>query len=151
VTAPDVPLANRIVEVIAELSEPDQYVRGRYRYASGCVALQAATAGEFGALRQLAELREDVEDWDGAQTLYQQAADAGDTDVLFPLAYLRERAGDLEGAETLYRQCADAGKTLALTGLANLQQQAGNGAGAELLRRYGLNPDGTPAAPWPTP
>ncbi|GAA1963537.1 hypothetical protein [Catenulispora subtropica] len=71
---------------------------------------------------------------------------------------MRVQAGDLDGAEAVYRQATDAGSKgiviesyNALVHLAKLRERAGDGAGAELLRRYGLNPDGTPAEPWSIP
>lgn len=71
-----------------------------------------------------------------------EAAEAGATWGLSRLAGLREKAGDREGARALILRAADAGD---MTGPVLLQILA---PGTELLPRYGLNPDGTPAAPW---
>ncbi|WP_226652622.1 hypothetical protein, partial [Streptomyces hydrogenans] len=56
--------------------------------------------------------------------------------ALAVIARMREAAGDLKGAETLYREAADHG--------------ASYDAEDDLIRLwpYGLDPDGTPTAPW---
>ncbi|MFD8023932.1 hypothetical protein ACFV6G_26355 [Streptomyces lavendulae] len=109
----------------------------------------------------------------GAEALARQAADHGAGYALFRLVELRENAGDQAGAEALLRQAVDHGSVEALSYLAVLREKAGNQAGAEALVRQavdhgnsdgvylaglrispnqlwpnGLDPDGTPTAPW---
>ncbi|WP_344984959.1 hypothetical protein, partial [Streptomyces violaceus] len=69
--------------------------------------------------------------------------------VLASLAGLREKAGDREGAEQFARQAADAGDTSCLGWLAGVRRKAG--AYDDGLWQYGLDPDGTPSAPWVPP
>jgi hypothetical protein len=112
------------------------------------LALQIAEAGHPDALTELGMVREEAFDLAGAEPLYQQAADAGDPDALVHLARLREEAGDTAGAEALAHQAADAGYPFALSQVARLREQAGDRAGAEAIRRFGLDANGDPAAPW---
>ncbi|MEV5880962.1 helix-turn-helix domain-containing protein [Streptomyces sp. NPDC052101] len=135
---------------------------------------QAADAGASDALLELAGLREQAGDRGEAEALLRQAVDAGNSDALFALVRRRERAGDRGGVEALLRQAVDTGSTEALLRLAGLREQAGDRGEAEALLRqavdtgnsddhlldridhrrlrrfwpYGLNPDGTPTAPW---
>ncbi|MPY36758.1 helix-turn-helix domain-containing protein [Streptomyces adustus] len=144
------------------------------RAGAETLARQAADHGKTNALTYLAWIREEAGDWAGAETLARQAADHGDTNALVRLAGIREEAGDRAGAETLYRQAADHGDTYSLARLAEMREEAGDRAGAETLARqaadhgqtdvllpvakqwkvlnglwpYGLEPDGTPTAPW---
>ncbi|MGW4982998.1 hypothetical protein [Streptomyces mirabilis] len=137
---------------------------------------RAADAGNAQASYELAAFREET-DREGAEALLRRAADAGHTGALCELAMRRMEAGHREGAEALAVQAADAGHTSALSRLAMRREEAGDREGAEaLLRRaadvgeadshrkvmlgqlvqmtmrdfwpYGLNPDGTPTAPW---
>jgi len=84
----------------------------------------------------------DVED------LMRCAADAGYTYALLWLAWRREQAGDRASAEDHYLRAADAGQRSALFRLAEMWKKTGDQAGATNLRRYGLEPNGKPAAPW---
>ncbi|MGW4898219.1 SEL1-like repeat protein [Kitasatospora sp. NPDC004240] len=127
---------------------------------------QAAKNGDSYALCRLALLREEAGDREGAEALYRQAAENGSTEGWAELAWLREEAGDREGADAVYRQAAENGSPYALCRLAWLREEAGDREGAEALYRqaadtghyvisqvenrwpHGLEPDGTPSAPW---
>ncbi|MFK4122901.1 helix-turn-helix domain-containing protein [Streptomyces longwoodensis] len=138
------------------------------------LARHAAAYSDTDALRQLAMMREEAGDRDGAEALSLQAADRGDTIALCQLAVTREKAGDWASAETLARQAADHGDTGALRQLAVMRESAGDLANATILARavadyggasvdyehtawasmlrmrwpHGMDPDGTPTAPW---
>ncbi|WP_406514486.1 hypothetical protein OG851_42880 (plasmid) [Streptomyces sp. NBC_00161] len=138
------------------------------------LAWQAASHGHTYALSHLAELRENAGSRAEAEALLRQAVDQGSTYALSRLAELREKAGDQAGGEALIRQAADEGDTHAVYRLAVLREMAGDQAGAEALARQavdhgntdglyrlarlrnepnelwpnGLDPDGTPTAPW---
>ncbi|GAA0989143.1 hypothetical protein GCM10009555_072470 [Acrocarpospora macrocephala] len=86
-------------------------------------------------LGDLAVLREETGDHEGAERLAHEAAAQGDTSTLRDLAEMREEAGDLSGAERLYRAAADAGDARALSSLAVLRQEAGDRIGADRLYR----------------
>ncbi len=104
-----------------------------------------------------------------AESLFQQGADAGDPSAMNVLGGWREEAGDSKGAEELAWQAADAGTPDAVARLVSIRKSAGNAPGAyalagqvadaghahlissQLLKAwwpYGIDPDGTPAAPW---
>jgi len=118
--------------------------RGRYRHA--CALWQhAANAGDTSALQDLAWLREQIGDREGAEGLARAAADAGNTFVLHTLAERREWIGDHEGAERLARAAADAGNTSALQDLARLRERAGDHEGAERLARAAADAGNTSA------
>ena len=98
-----------------------------------------------GVLSNLALQRERAGDPAGAARLAREAADRGNPIVLSNLARRRERAGDPAG---LYREAADRGNINALGNLARLRERAGDQEGADRIRRFGLDVDGSPAAPW---
>lgn len=98
------------------------------------------------AMVKLADLRELAGDHRGADTLARRDTEAPLFVALMILGEIRKAAEDYEGAEVLFQCAADAGCDSALTGLARLLEQAGDDDGAEALRRYGLEPDGTPAS-----
>ncbi|MFD7026568.1 hypothetical protein ACFWAR_00845 [Streptomyces sp. NPDC059917] len=138
------------------------------------LARRAADHGHTDALSHLAQLREQAGDQAGAEALLRQAVDQGSKYALSNLVELRMKTGDQAGAEALLRQAADEGDTHAMYRLAVLREQAGDHAGAEALARLavdrgntdglyrlarlrdgattlwpnGLDPDGTPTAPW---
>ncbi|GAA2937346.1 MULTISPECIES: tetratricopeptide repeat protein [Streptomyces] len=112
-------------------------------------ARQAADAGNTEVMAWLTDLREKSGDREGAQRLYRQAGGIENPQVLASLAGLREKAGDREGAEQFARQAADAGDTSCLGWLAGVRRKAG--AYDDGLWQYGLDPDGTPSAPWVPP
>ena len=93
-------------------------------------------------------MRQKAGDKEGVETLPQQAVGAGHLDVLIEVARMRETAGDKAGAEHFARLAADAGYTSALAPLARTRAKRGTGDTATLLWRHGLDPDGTPTAPW---
>jgi hypothetical protein len=154
------------------------YVLAGLRKATGdrvgaeALLLRAVDAGHTEALCELAMMREEAGDREGAEALALQAADAGNTGALSRLAIRREEAGDREDAEALALQVAVAGGSGTLRQLAMMREEAGDREGGEtLLRRaanaseppnsyelgegqigrvwpYGLDPDGTPTAPW---
>ncbi|MEV7198087.1 helix-turn-helix domain-containing protein [Streptomyces sp. NPDC093510] len=110
------------------------------------VAHQAADAGDTDALLQLARMREEVGDREGAERLLRRAADADNEEAVGLLAALWEKAGDWEGAERIALEAADAGDTDALERLADMRKVGGTDEDG--LWTYGLDPDGTPSAPW---
>ncbi|MET9110040.1 helix-turn-helix domain-containing protein [Streptomyces zhihengii] len=136
---------------------------------------QAADSGDTDALHQLAVTRELAGDRDGAEALARTTVVYGDAIALCRLAVMRESAGDRASAETLARQAADNGDTDALRRLAMMREESGDRASAETLARrvadyggasveyetwasmlrmrwpHGIDPDGTPTAPWQPP
>ncbi|MFE5886176.1 helix-turn-helix domain-containing protein [Streptomyces hydrogenans] len=136
------------------------------------VLREAADHHNPSALAAIARMRERAGDLSDAETLYRQIVDHDNPTyapyALVRLVEMRERAGDLKGAETLYRQAADHGASSALAVIARMREAAGDLKGAETLYReaadhgasydaeddlirlwpYGLDPDGTPTAPW---
>ncbi|MEU1409212.1 hypothetical protein ABZ471_44465 [Streptomyces sp. NPDC005728] len=136
---------------------------------------QAADAGESQALLALASMLQEAGDLEGAEVAFRQAADAGERlSALIGLAKLREKAEDLVGAEALYRHAVGIDATHALRYIGLMWQRAGDQeradaafrqaadagslitfdrAAAELFSPrdkwpYGLDPDGSPTAPW---
>ncbi|MEV5441632.1 hypothetical protein AB0N23_03645 [Streptomyces sp. NPDC052644] len=108
--------------------------------------IRAAEHGSTNALSDLARLRAEAGDWEGAEALARQAADHGDTEALLLLAQLRAaEAGDWEGAEALARQAADHGDTEALVFLARLREDDGDREGAEALARQAADHGDTEA------
>ncbi|MGV9245382.1 hypothetical protein [Streptomyces sp. NPDC003710] len=65
----------------------------------------AIVSGTTWAAHELAWARAEQEDWAGAEALYSLAQDGAWS--LLGIAELRERQGDLEGAETFYREAAN--------------------------------------------
>ncbi|MFF8422577.1 tetratricopeptide repeat protein, partial [Streptomyces sp. NPDC015680] len=117
-----------------DLNNLAQEAKYRHRLQWSHHLLQrAANHGSTGALTDLAEMRVEAGDREGAEALYRQAADHGNTDALLSLAEMRVEAGDREGAEALYRQAADHGNTDALLSLAEMRVEAGDREGAEAL------------------
>ncbi|MET9556782.1 hypothetical protein ACFYNU_26500, partial [Streptomyces sp. NPDC006643] len=94
---------------------------------------RAAEAGGAGALTELAEIRVEAGDSEGAEALLQQAASASGIDASLRLATMRAKAGDQDGAEALLQQAADAGHANALIRLADMRVEAGDQDGAEAL------------------
>ncbi|WP_328764378.1 hypothetical protein [Streptomyces sp. NBC_00272] len=95
-------------------------------------------AGTPFARTQLALIRDEIGDREGAEQLAAQAAETGDGYSLIELAFMRERAGDLEGSDRLLTQVADTGEpgtatTVALTVLGRRREKAGDLDGAEQL------------------
>lgn len=82
----------------------------------------------------VARSREESGDQAGAEAVALAIAATGDFDVLRDLERMRAEAGDEEGLQSLYLHAADAGEVRALLGRWSLP--------------YGLDPDGSPAAPW---
>lgn len=114
-------------------------IRGRYRHAAA-LYLKAADAGHIAALAELAQIRKEAGDREGAIQLYrlatrryEQGAAEGDTTALMELAHRRPDAGNLAEAEHLYQRAADAGATQVLWQLTQLRERAGDRAGAEQL------------------
>ncbi|MYS85216.1 hypothetical protein GTZ85_34640 [Streptomyces sp. SID5474] len=135
------------------------------RESAETLALEAVRAGDANALLELGRLREEEGDAEGAEAAYRQAADANGGPTAAHMARTREEAGDKESAETLALKAADAGDFHVLRDLARMRKEAGDGEGAEALHRhaadaghlpslgierwrYGLDPDGSPSAPW---
>ena len=155
--------------LLAEMRE-----QGGERESAEALAQQAANIGYTYALAFLAEMRERAGNRESAEALAQQAADAGDTYAFAHLAEMREEAGDQESAEALLRHAANSGEALDFARLAEMRERAGDREAAEalaqkaansshslediqttpirlMLRRMwpnGLDPDGTPTAPW---
>ncbi|MCX4639893.1 helix-turn-helix domain-containing protein [Streptomyces platensis] len=130
---------------------------------------KAADAGHSAGMHGLARMRQRVGDYDGAEAAYRPAADVGNASALSGLVRLREGAGDHDGAMALAMQVADIGDPTVLTTLAEVRESAGDYNRAEALYRqaadaggaigrscgkrwpHGLDPDGTPTAPWSEP
>ncbi|MEV0636350.1 sel1 repeat family protein [Streptomyces sp. NPDC050619] len=141
------------------------------------LAHQAAHAGHPTALVALAQMRETAGNREDAELLYRAAAGAGYAGAWWNLVWMREEAGDQEtiehlcralphpipdsvgalaeeweeaghpeAAERLCRTAADAGYRDALWGLAHIRKEP-----KDTYQRYGLEPDGTLAQPWPWP
>ncbi|MFE5656995.1 helix-turn-helix domain-containing protein [Streptomyces sp. NPDC056517] len=102
---------------------------------------QAAARGSTIALTQLAALREEAGDQEGAERFHRQAVDHGDDHALIRLARLREKAGDRDGAESLLQQAVDHGNTFAMGHLAAIREKSGNREGAEALARQAADHD----------
>ncbi|MET9412133.1 hypothetical protein ABZX90_41420 [Streptomyces sp. NPDC002935] len=127
--------------LIAEL----RYVAGD-RIGAKQVAEQAVQAGNPHALPSLARMQEEAGDLKGAERLLRQAADAGNEDAPAPHCLLLEKVGDREGAELTAREAANAGNSAAVDRLARMRKSSGTDGDG--LWPYGLDPDGTPSAPW---
>ncbi|MEU9366971.1 tetratricopeptide repeat protein [Streptomyces avermitilis] len=144
------------------------------RAGSETFCRKAADAGEPQGLILLARACEKRGDRAGAESMYKEAAERGGATALFRVARLRNRDGDEASAALLYQQAADTGNTAALVRLGRLMERAGDRTRAEHMFRqacdggdsngvtefmrvrmnsdqpltYGLEPDGTPSAPW---
>ncbi|MGY4907727.1 transcriptional regulator [Streptomyces sp. 900116325] len=105
---------------------------------------EAAAAGSQRAHKRLAQLLERAGESSAAEALAAQAADHG---AFAEIAVYRARHDDRAGAELLALQAVDAGDTQVLYALRRLYEEDGSG-GLDGLWRYGLDPDGTPSAPW---
>ncbi|MFD7412313.1 hypothetical protein [Kitasatospora purpeofusca] len=129
------------------------------------LARLAADAGNVYTLTELVRSREEAGDRTSAEALCVWAAARGDNQVLSDLVRMREEAGDRATAEALAWQAADAGLFSVAGTLVHLWERAGDRAAAEALRRrltdaggaayvatttwpHGLDPDGSPSAPW---
>ncbi|MFB8239058.1 hypothetical protein ACFC58_21170 [Kitasatospora purpeofusca] len=127
------------------------------------LARLAAVAGNLHTLTELARYREEAGDRASAEALCTWAAAEGHTQVLSDLVRMREDAGDRASAEAFAWQAADAGLFHVAATLVHLR--AGDREGAEALHRrfsdaggagylattkwpHGLDPDGSPSAPW---
>ncbi|MEU4995037.1 hypothetical protein [Streptomyces sp. NPDC021622] len=96
---------------------------------------RAAAAGSTDALVDLAGMRKEAGDPDGAEVLLRQAADADNTRALVTLARMREASGDRDAAEGFFRQALDAGDTDVLCDLARMREAADDRDAAEALDR----------------
>nr|WP_237535859.1 hypothetical protein [Streptomyces sp. SID3343] len=135
------------------------------RESAEALALEAVGAGDADALLSLGRTREQDGDREGAEAAHRKAADANGGPTTAHLARMREEAGDKEGAESLALEAADTGDFYVLRDLEWMRQEAGDHEGVEALYRhaadaghlpslglerwqYGLDPDGSPSAPW---
>ncbi|MFI6587429.1 transcriptional regulator [Embleya sp. NPDC050493] len=96
---------------------------------------KAANTRDPRVLWELARLREERGDHDGAERLAREATDTGHPNALTRLAILREEAGDHDGAERLAREATDTGDLSALDCLAEAREKAGDHDDAEHLAR----------------
>ncbi|MEU4275850.1 helix-turn-helix transcriptional regulator [Streptomyces tanashiensis] len=96
---------------------------------------RAADRGSSNALCELARLREEAGDQEGAEALYRKASGHGDPFALVRLAWMWIKAGDLEGAEAAYREAAEHGDPSALGELARMREETGDREGAEAAYR----------------
>ncbi|CAN3983357.1 hypothetical protein [Kitasatospora purpeofusca] len=129
------------------------------------LARLAADAGNLYTLTELVRSREESGDRATAEALCFRAAAAGHSEVLPDLVRMCEEAGDRASAETFAWQAADAGHLYVAATLVHLRERAGDRESAEALRRrltdaggaayvattmwpHGLDPDGSPSAPW---
>lgn len=121
----------------------------RHKYDGDIRALleRAAELGSIKALCDLAIAEEKAGNYERAERLALQAAEAGNTRGLEDLAKSREVAGDRRGAELCALKAADAGNSAVVVWLSRRRRDT-TADQAERLWPYGLNPDGTPTAPW---
>ncbi|OIK07920.1 hypothetical protein BIV23_02365 [Streptomyces monashensis] len=131
--------------------------------------LPAAHAGHSDARYWLSNVRDLAGDREGAEYWLRQACDVGNYFAMRNLAVLRAAAGDLAEAKRLDQQAADAGDPIVMIQTAShigwidpdeaehmWRQVADSGHYLELplardmarLWPHGLEPDGTPSAPW---
>ncbi|MFE5884372.1 hypothetical protein [Streptomyces hydrogenans] len=80
---------------------------------------RAADRGSANALIELARMRKDAGDREGAESLYLKAANQGRSFALSELARMKEEAGDLRSAEALYLAATGYGHLSAITMLQN--------------------------------
>ncbi|MFF7247576.1 hypothetical protein ACFZBU_27125 [Embleya sp. NPDC008237] len=135
------------------------------RESAEALALEAVGAGDANALLELGRMREEEGDREGAEAAYRRAADANGGLTVAQMAWVREEAGDKASAETVALKAADAGDFYVLRDLARMRGEAGDREGVEALYRHaadaghlrslsmerwqhGLDPDGSPSAPW---
>ncbi|GGY72123.1 helix-turn-helix domain-containing protein [Streptomyces xanthochromogenes] len=138
----------------------------------------AAATGHPEALYQLAVWESESEEHAAAVDLASRAAGTGHIKAARMLAWNLEAAGDIAGAEHWHRRMAEYGDDEHLMSVARLRQQVHDTAGALAVYReaaattgidlvhclcwtqdtawqdlcpYGLDPDGTPSAPWQAP
>lgn len=95
-------------------------------------------------MMEMARLREQQGDREGADAAAQQAASVGNTKVWESLAWSREESGDLDGAATAYQQAGTSGNYNAWMQVARLQELCGDQMGADRIRRFGVTADGLP-------
>ncbi|MFI1258249.1 hypothetical protein ACH4U6_31310 [Streptomyces netropsis] len=108
---------------------------------------RAAAEGYTFAWQELAKLHDAIDNPDAADEAARQAALLGNTDALLHLAQSRETAGELASARRLASQAADCGRSYALQLLYQLVTKSEGTDMADRLRRFGLDDDGTVAAP----
>ncbi|MEU8897287.1 helix-turn-helix domain-containing protein [Nocardia sp. NPDC048505] len=136
------------------------------RKGAEAIAQEAAASGDLSSLLHLWRSRLDEGDLEGAETAFQLAAEANSGPTLAHAARSREESGDQAGAEAVALAAAAAGDFYILRDLERMRAKAGDEEGLEslylraadagevraLLGRwslpYGLDPDGSPAAPW---
>ncbi|WP_333739765.1 hypothetical protein [Streptomyces sp. IBSBF 2806] len=125
-------------------------VRGEAGDLEGAATLaqQAANTGNTGALMSVADLRQKAGNRKDAEALYRQAADAGSQIALIRAAGMWEDAGDSASADALMHQCANAGETAALHVPAWVSWAEDRRLLPVQRWPFGLDPDGTPSAPW---
>lgn len=104
--------------------------------------------GSVRALFRLAQLREKAGDRAEAERLAREAADRGASGALFRLAQLREKAGYRADAERFAREAADAGDADNWLRPPSSGQNERPDTFLGRLWPHGLDPDGTPSAPW---
>ncbi|MEU4685905.1 hypothetical protein [Streptomyces xinghaiensis] len=122
----------------AHLTHPDDltslgqaaHARHRLEWAHHLYQRAGARVQQAHLLTEIATLREQAGDQQGAEALARRAAEAGVTHALTWLARRRESAGDLPTAEVLARQALNSGDVVALERLAGLRERAGDQAGA---------------------
>ncbi|WP_206671091.1 helix-turn-helix domain-containing protein [Streptomyces sp. CB01881] len=114
--------------------------------AAARLALLAADAGNSTGLLGLAVVQEQRGDHDGAEKTLRLALDRGVLAAHVPLAQLRLSAGDAAGARRHLLRAADSGE--AFLEVATVRAGFGADAGRGPLWPHGLDPDGTPTAPW---
>ncbi|MFF8726108.1 hypothetical protein ACF073_06410 [Streptomyces sp. NPDC015171] len=116
--------------------------------AGEAVLLAAVEEGDLHVMAWLAQRRRQSGDRADAERLYRRAAEGGYAPALLSLASSRREAGDAEEAEQLCRTAIDAGQYEAIGALAQVYEERGERERAGRLVLYGLDPDGTLAAPW---
>jgi len=110
-------------------------------------AARAGDLGDPGIMLLLANRREKHGDLRRAEQLYQRAAELGAAAAMRGLARIVGHRGDHSTAEELLLTAINRGNDGALSDLAWLHGLMGGPLGADRVLRFGLDDDGSPAAP----
>jgi TPR repeat protein len=108
---------------------------------------ERAREGDVFATSKLAE----VLDGPQAESWLRAAAAEGNAAAIETLIWTLKSAGRLSEAEQWLRRATVMGMTSRVSDLAQLLEQESRDEEARQLRRYGVEPDGRTAQPWPWP
>ncbi|MFB6578777.1 hypothetical protein ACFCYC_15415 [Streptomyces sp. NPDC056402] len=133
---------NMVVEILQEIGlddEADAWIRDR------------AEAGDRAATKELAKRLRKAGNIPKALAWYQQAAEAGDHSVLTDIADVLGGMSRLEEAIAWHQRAAERqGHSLSTYCVISLLERAGRLEDVRRFKQYGLEPDGSLAAPWET-